>query len=209
MAQAPPLTPTTRRARRPGRGERGGPGTRPWCPVSQPQVRIWQEHPPPRVKDSARHRALMVSSLVSFACVRLRSRVFRSTRLCTSRTLTVFGELLSRLLKSEGQRLNTSPVPRWYAAKSQAAAWKITAAATPTLPGRARAGRRPDHIKLSPHPGGEGRMRVVGQTCSLKCSESLGGRGFVLSTIDQLIEQLWDRTQADLDVLIGPYLQVR
>jgi hypothetical protein len=52
-------------------------------------------------------------------------------------------------------------------------------------------------------------MRVVGQTCSLKCSESLGSRGFVLSTIDQLIEQLWDRTQADLDVMIGPYLQVR
>jgi hypothetical protein len=42
---------------------------------------------------------IVVSSLVSSACVRLRSWVFGLMRQCRSRTLTVFGELLSRLLK--------------------------------------------------------------------------------------------------------------
>jgi hypothetical protein len=42
---------------------------------------------------------LVVSSLVSFAYVRPRSLVFGLMRRCRSRTSTVFGELLSRVLK--------------------------------------------------------------------------------------------------------------
>jgi hypothetical protein len=42
---------------------------------------------------------LLVSSLVSSVYVRLRSLVFGLMRRCRSRTLTVFGGLLSRLLK--------------------------------------------------------------------------------------------------------------
>jgi hypothetical protein len=42
---------------------------------------------------------IVVSSLVSSAYVRLRSLVFGLMQRCRSRTLTVFGELLSKLLK--------------------------------------------------------------------------------------------------------------
>ena len=44
---------------------------------------------------------VVVSSLVSSVYVRLRSLVFKLTGPCRSRTLTVFGELLSQPLKSE------------------------------------------------------------------------------------------------------------
>jgi hypothetical protein len=43
--------------------------------------------------------AVAVSSLVSSVYVRLRSLVFGSMQRCRSRTSTVFGELLSQLLK--------------------------------------------------------------------------------------------------------------
>jgi hypothetical protein len=54
-----------------------------------------------RSERHARERGgIVVSSLVSFVYVRLRSLASGLMRRCRSRTLTLFGELLSRLLKS-------------------------------------------------------------------------------------------------------------
>ncbi len=54
---------------------------------------------------------LVVSSLVSSVYVRLRSLVFGRMRRCRSRTLTVFGELLSLLLKIGRSAVRPRPWP--------------------------------------------------------------------------------------------------
>src|SRR5947209_12526862 len=54
---------------------------------------------------------IVVSSLVSSVYVRLHSLVFGLMRRCRSRTLTVFGELLSRLLKIGRSAVRPRPWP--------------------------------------------------------------------------------------------------
>jgi hypothetical protein len=75
---------TTRRWRR---GAACDYGTEGFVAVSGPSVTF------------ASRGGIVVSSLVSSVYVRLRSLVFGLIRRCRSRTLTVFGELLSRVLK--------------------------------------------------------------------------------------------------------------
>jgi hypothetical protein len=53
----------------------------------------------------------VVSSLVSSVYVRQRSLVFESRQPCRSRTLTVFGELLSRVLKIGRSAVRPRPWP--------------------------------------------------------------------------------------------------
>ena len=59
------------------------------------------------------NRALVVSSLVSSIYVRLRSSVFAPTDWRRSRTLTVFGELLSQVLKIGRSAVNRLHVGRY------------------------------------------------------------------------------------------------
>jgi hypothetical protein len=74
--------------------------------------------PPRRRLRPGKRKPLVVSSLVSSVYVRLRSLVFGLMRRCRSRTLTVFGELLSRLLKIGRSAVRPRPWPPPLAAET-------------------------------------------------------------------------------------------
>ena len=72
-----------------------------------------------------------------FGLIRLRSPTFisiKSMQWCSSRTLTVFGELLSQLLKSEGRRFDPAPGHKLLVERMQPLSWQDQLPRYPHLP---------------------------------------------------------------------------